>query len=517
MMVVDEAHRSTGKYAYATTVAAVLAANPHVRIIGLSATPGKDVNQVQKVVNALRIDKIERRADTDEGLRAYHHDKLEEPVRCDLTAASEIRRVRDLMVAKIKQVVAFLRQTHNLSIGIQADRLTSYNVRTQIQQLGSMGGVSEKDVKSVLYKLQALAHERQMLEDYGVEALCGGAGMRAEAADDDSDEDGAKKKKAGGGSSSSGGFNSLEELMRYVGGPDPAADAQALRAAPHPKALRLRELLLDHFQRKAHAQQAARTKVIIFSASRAAVESLVTFLGNETRTFADMHCEDAGCGQTGRVLRPHAFVGQAASKTSKGLKQSEQRRVIEDLKAGRFNILVATSIAEEGLDIGEVRTGGEEEQTESAMRWIDVDSQLILPTTLHRAGRPVRALRRGDLLAPQDAAQRAHGPPPPRPRRPAVPAGGREEDEAGQRAGEEDLEGHGPRAGPRQRRGLGEEQEDAGAGGGEPADAPQWAAPAAPGAALGPLRAVQPREGQSVVSETLIARPWLCSCRPNQL
>jgi ERCC4-related helicase len=53
-------------------------------------------------------------------------------------------------------------------------------------------------------------------------------------------------------------------------------------------------------------------------------------------------------------LKPAKFVGQARkSKTDKGLTQKEQIALLEKFKAGEFNILVSTSVAEEGLDIAE--------------------------------------------------------------------------------------------------------------------------------------------------------------------
>ncbi len=41
-------------------------------------------------------------------------------------------------------------------------------------------------------------------------------------------------------------------------------------------------------------------------------------------------------------------------EASKGLNQSEQAHVLRQFNSGNFNVLVATSIAEEGLDIAEV-------------------------------------------------------------------------------------------------------------------------------------------------------------------
>ena len=49
-------------------------------------------------------------------------------------------------------------------------------------------------------------------------------------------------------------------------------------------------------------------------------------------------------------------MGQAktAGAGGRGLKQKEQLQVVQRFKQGGFNVLVATSVGEEGLDIGEV-------------------------------------------------------------------------------------------------------------------------------------------------------------------
>ena len=53
-----------------------------------------------------------------------------------------------------------------------------------------------------------------------------------------------------------------------------------------------------------------------------------------------------------------AFIGQGPGSSEKGagggMKQKEQKQVLADFCAGNFNVLVATCIAEEGLDIPQV-------------------------------------------------------------------------------------------------------------------------------------------------------------------
>ena len=51
------------------------------------------------------------------------------------------------------------------------------------------------------------------------------------------------------------------------------------------------------------------------------------------------------------AVRPARFVGQAAHGSDPGLSQKEQVGLLDQFRSGGINCLVATSVAEEGLDI----------------------------------------------------------------------------------------------------------------------------------------------------------------------
>jgi len=53
-------------------------------------------------------------------------------------------------------------------------------------------------------------------------------------------------------------------------------------------------------------------------------------------------------------IRAERFVGQAAKSGEKGMSQKEQAEKIQMLKEGKINCIVASSVAEEGLDIPSV-------------------------------------------------------------------------------------------------------------------------------------------------------------------
>ena len=83
-------------------------------------------------------------------------------------------------------------------------------------------------------------------------------------------------------------------------------------------------------------------------------------------------------------IKSKLFVGQA-KKDDTGLTQKEQKKIIEEFKEGKINILCATSIGEEGLDIPEVNSVIFYEPVSSAIR------------SIQRRGRTAR-LSRGELI-----------------------------------------------------------------------------------------------------------------------
>lgn len=75
LLVIDEAHRATGNYAYCKIIESFEALSVGFRIVALSATPVSKLENLQQVVENLRVCKFEVRDEDDEEVKKYTHDK----------------------------------------------------------------------------------------------------------------------------------------------------------------------------------------------------------------------------------------------------------------------------------------------------------------------------------------------------------------------------------------------------------------------------------------------------------
>lgn len=324
LLVVDEAHRSTGEYAYVKVVEFIRRFSKSFRVLALTATPGSTVEAVQAVVDSLGISHVEIRTEDSMDIRQYVHSRNIDTV--VLEPSDDIMHIRELFSKALKPLVDKL-SSQNIFWGRDPMSLTTYGlVKARADWVAGPGRHVNPGTKFMMFAifsiLQTLAHAIKLLNFHGIMPFYNNlVDFRSDT--EDKGETGSKYKRQI--------INdpSFQEMMDMVG------KWKRLEGfVGHPKMTYLCDSLLNHFM---DAGEGSSTRAIVFSEYRDSAEEIVRVLNAHQP-----------------LIKATVFVGQADSKRSGGMKQKQQIETIEKFKTGSFNVLVATSIGEEGLDIGQV-------------------------------------------------------------------------------------------------------------------------------------------------------------------
>ena len=109
LIVFDEAHRTTGNYAYHRIVQMLEEINIGFRILALSATPVSKIENLQTVVSNLRVSMFEVRNEDDEEIKKYTHDKniievIVEKEDCITIMENKMYKLMALPLAFLRQI-----------------------------------------------------------------------------------------------------------------------------------------------------------------------------------------------------------------------------------------------------------------------------------------------------------------------------------------------------------------------------------------------------------------------------
>ena len=323
LLVIDEAHRATGDYAYVKVVEFIRRFSKSLRVLALTATPGSTVEGVQDIIDNLGISHIEIRTEESIDIRQYVHSRNIDTVTFD--PSDEMCEVRGLFSKALKPLVDKL-SSQNIYYGRDPMSLTTFGLlKSRNEWMAGPGKHVNQGVKfmmmAVFSILQSLAHCIKLLNFHGIKPFYNNL-TEFRSAEEGKPGQGSKFKRQ---ILEDENFQKMMSLIqRWV---------RMDEFNGHPKLTYLCETLVNHF---IDAGEGSNTRAIVFSEYRDSAEEIVRLLNSKP------------------LIRATVFVGQADSKRSEGMKQKQQIETIEKFKSGGFNVLVATSIGEEGLDIGQV-------------------------------------------------------------------------------------------------------------------------------------------------------------------
>ena len=332
LLVVDEAHRATGNYSYVEVVKFIRRFNESFRVLALTATPGSNVEQVQEVINGLNIARIEIRTENSLDIREYVHKRKNETILFDTT--EEMEMIMELFSNSLRPVLAKL-TAQNAYWSRDPMSLTPFGLTKARQKwmLSDAGRKANMGLKAMMHGiftiLASLAHSITLLRNHGI-----GPFYHTVVGFRDSVSNGGNGSKYRKQIIEDENFNKMMNLVRsWISNPD---------FIGHPKLDYLQKFILNHFLDaneglNANGAPTSTTKVMVFAHFRDSAEEIVRVLNRNQP-----------------MIQAHVFVGQANAKGSAGMDQKQQLEVIKKFKKGVYNTLVATSIGEEGLDIGEI-------------------------------------------------------------------------------------------------------------------------------------------------------------------
>lgn len=369
LIVVDEAHKATGGYAYTEVVSFLRRFNPSFRVLALTATPGSSVEAVQSIIDHLGIARVEVRTEQSLDIRQYTHEKQTETEVFDWS--DEQNLIMDHVSKAIKPVLDKL-NSQNAYWSKDPMLLTAFGL-TQARKKWMMSEAGRKApqglkgmVNTIFTVLSQIAHSISLLKFHGITPFYSSALEFQKNVESGQ----TKSKYASQITQHEDWVKAMGYMRSWSNSPD---------FIGHPKLKYLREVVLNHFLDAGEGRQGADaparpTRIMVFSGYRDSTQDICRVLKRNEP-----------------MIRPHEFVGQASSKSSEGMNQKKQNQVIQDFKAGKFNTLVATSIGEEGLDIGDVDLIVCYDASASPVRML----QRIGRTGRKRVGRVVLLLMRG--------------------------------------------------------------------------------------------------------------------------
>jgi ERCC4-related helicase len=339
LIIFDEAHRAVGNYAYRFIASRYIEQADDPLILGMTASPGGTVEKINEVSESLFIDNIEIRTESDPDVYPYTHEKNVEMLRFTLPPEMETirqhlkqsaaERLRKLI--KMKVVFSEWVSTSEL-IKIQNKVATDRNYRAM----------------SLVAEVIKLRHAIGLIETQGV------VPTRKYFARLHKQAQSKKGSKAARNLVSDDHIKAAAELLNRLD-------------EIHPKLEALKGVVQQQLALKPDS------RVIVFTNYRDTAE----IVRNTLNTLRDVRAEK--------------FVGQAKKDGLKGLSQKEQVKLVLDFVNGTYNVLVATSVAEEGLDIPATDMVVFYEPVPSEIRSIQREGR----TGRRRAGRVVVLITKG--------------------------------------------------------------------------------------------------------------------------
>ena len=309
LVIFDEAHRAVGNYAYVYIAERYAREATNPLVLGITASPGSQSEKIAEICTNLTIEKVQTRTENDSDVAPFVH--LREIEWVKLTVPKELLDIRTAIEDVLKARIDDL----NL-LGISPARIDSKASKKELLGLqAQLMSSAQREANpatfkgiSLLAEVLKLHHAVELAETQGTDALA------------------SYFQRLQGEALSKSGSKASRRIML-----DPkfrqAMDALQTLEVEHPKPAAVKKILLEQILAR------PESRIMVFTNYRDTASSLLKFLKNEP------------------AIKAVRFVGQSSRVDDEGLSQKKQAEILQKFRDGEFNVLIATSVGEEGIDI----------------------------------------------------------------------------------------------------------------------------------------------------------------------
>ena len=298
LVIFDECHRAVKEYAYVPIAEKYMKSARNPRILGLTASPGGKKKKIKKVAENLYIDNYEVRTEEDPDVKEYVQEKNVEWEKVPMSKHME--RVRKPLKKAYRNRLKKLKGYGFLNTTSKVSKKRLLKLQSKIgNQLSEEKSPRLFQGISIVSACLKLQHAMGLLETQGIEPLYN---YFEEMKKDDS--------KASKNVIKDKNIQDALSVIKWM----------YENNKEHPKLGKLKEELKKRITGEKNA--------IVFTQYRNTVDMIL-------KKLKDME-----------NIKPVKFIGQ-----KKGYSQDKQKEILEEFREGTYNVLVSTSIGEEGLDV----------------------------------------------------------------------------------------------------------------------------------------------------------------------
>lgn len=322
LIVFDECHHAVGSYSYVYLASRYVKESKFNLVLGLTASPGSDKSKIKEVCENLFIQNIVVKSEDDDDVKPYFN-----PVKIDWVKVKMSEELEKIKESVNKALKIRLKGLKNMGVikTVSVSKVDILKARGRVQNRIGRSANPPKECFQAISVLSAvinIQHSLELIETQGVSTFNKYISRLRK-----------KKTKAAKSLLLDDNFGRAVRL---------AFDAER-NGWEHPKLRKLtnilkKELSVDSKQTKLQSTRYVKnidensSKIIVFTQYRDTLEMIHNKLEKEG-------------------IKSAKFFGQAAKDGEKGLTQKEQKNIIKSFKKGEFDVLISTSVAEEGIDI----------------------------------------------------------------------------------------------------------------------------------------------------------------------